>query len=86
MNSKNETRTKYNTPTKIYLEEEDVLYIYVPNQYQFPPQRFASYMDKVKTEFEEKFPNTIIIVGGSKLKFTIITQKKVFAHKLAGNI
>lgn len=86
MNSKDETQTEYNKPTKIHLEKEDVLYIYVPNPHQLPPQRFQNYMDNIKTKFEEKFPNTIIIVGGSRLEFTIITQKKVFAHKLAGNI
>jgi len=86
MKSKDETQTENNRATEIHLEEEDALYIYVPNPNQLPPQRFEGYMGKIKTTFEQKFPNTIIIVGGSRLEFTKITQKNVFAHKLAGNI
>ena len=75
-----------NVATEVQLGENDALYIYVPNPHQIPPQRFQLRLDKIKTQFEEKIPNTIIMVGGSKLEFTIITKKKVFAHKLAGNI
>ena len=81
-----ETQTESNTLTKIHLGEGDALYIYVPNPHQLPPQRFNNYMDNIKNQFIEKFPNTTIIVGGSRLEFTTITKKKVFAHKLAGNI
>lgn len=72
--------------TEIQCGPGDGLYIYVPNEYNLPLIIFYKQLTRIKGEFEAKFPNLTIVVSANDIKFTVLTKKQVFTHKLTGNI
>lgn len=75
-----------NRATVVEVGGDDALYIYVENVFNMPPQKWEKYLARIQVSWQEKFPNLNIIVGAHDFKFTVISKKLVFAHKLAGNI
>ena len=84
----------YNHPTKtqpvlathVGLDDDDAIYIYVPNEHNMPPNKHMQYVERVREGFEIAFPERTIIAGPSDLKFTTIGRKQMFKGKLDGTL
>jgi len=72
--------------TRIDVDDDSALYIYVPRVENMPPQRFQNELDVVAKKFKEALPDTTVIVSAHDLKFTTITKKQVFKSKLDGTL
>jgi hypothetical protein len=71
--------------THVGLDDEDSLYIYVP-QNGMPPNKFRQYTARIADDFRKALPDRTIIVGGEDLKFTTIGRKQMFKSKLDGTL
>jgi len=72
--------------TAIEVDGGGALVIYLPNDHQFPPQRWQNHLEETKKVFQEIFPDTTVVISSYEMKFTTITKKRTFSEKLAGNI
>ena len=72
--------------TSIEVEDDGALVIYLPNEANYPRQKWMDHMDSTQKRFKDIFPDTNIVVTSYQMNFTTITKKQVFSEKLAGNI
>ena len=73
--------------TKIEVDGEEVLYIYVDfSKKRYSQSAIHNTIRAVKDEFKQQLPNTKVVVGFVDLHFSGMSEKQVFAEKIAGTV
>ncbi len=73
--------------TKIEVDGEEVLYIYVDfSKKRYSQSAIHNTIRAVKDEFQKQLPDAKVVVGFVDLHFSGMPEKQAFAEKIAGTV